>query len=289
MKILISDIYVDPSFNCRNAFLPHDCEGLAADIKARGQLSPITVREFRPGENTHGKKYFLIAGHRRYVAMIQLSEKEIEADVRPPMSDLDAHDINAIENLQRENLNLQEEARAIKHLVDAGYLAEAISKRINMPIGWVVVRMQLLDLPLEVQELAAQGLITQADIRLLHRSKSDGEHVLRLAAELRDKRRRFAERETEKFLKKGVPRAQKKMRNKKEIELVLDIIRDGCLLLDRDKMICVEDFFSINGNSLITRALSWAGGFLSNEEFWEHLNEFGKQYGTFFKQPTWSN
>ena len=118
-KILLSKIKTNP-YQPRKEFDKKSLEDLALSIKQKGVISPITVRE----ENNN---YILIAGERRYRASKSIKLKEIPAYVIDVKNDSDMMQIALIENIQREDLNIIEEAK--------GY------KRLNEEFGYDVIKM----------------------------------------------------------------------------------------------------------------------------------------------------
>jgi ParB family chromosome partitioning protein len=90
-------------------------EDLASSIKAQGVVQPIVVRPLRPDERK-GQRYEIVAGERRWRAAQLAGIQEIPAVVRDIPDDA-AIAMALIENIQRENLNPLEEARALDRLI----------------------------------------------------------------------------------------------------------------------------------------------------------------------------
>jgi len=181
--IPVSDIFVDPDFNCRGDFTLESLRGLADSIKEHGLKFPVVVQPW--DSMTHKFKYRMVAGHRRLKAMVvHLKMATIPAMI---VTDLDEHaakKLNLLENIQRQDLNMLEEAKAIRHLYPDATPRE-IAPAIQKSYGWVYTRMQLLELPEKIQGFAAAGLLKLSDIEALakmaapdHRKIAAAERVI---------------------------------------------------------------------------------------------------------------
>ncbi|MBI5144726.1 MAG: ParB/RepB/Spo0J family partition protein [Candidatus Omnitrophica bacterium] len=140
-----------------------DAEGLqelTQSIKEKGLIQPILVRQ-------KGDHYELIAGERRFRAAGLLNLKEIPALVRQA-GDEDSLEISLIENIQREDLNPIEEARAYQYLLDKFNLTqERLSEVLGKARVTITNVLRLLKLPQEIQEEIKQGRISYAHGRVL--------------------------------------------------------------------------------------------------------------------------
>jgi len=173
----LHDIYVDPDFNCRGAFAPHEVHGLGQSISEEGQRAPIVVQPLDdvPGpEQPLGDWTFrLIAGHRRYMAIDKWSTgTTINCVVERGLTREQACTLNFSENLQRKDLNILEEARALHRTWPIQSLG-MISKLIGKPKKWIHARRMLLQLPDYVQTRAASNGISQYDILMLAKLPPD--------------------------------------------------------------------------------------------------------------------
>lgn len=267
--IPIEQIFADDEFNCRGTFSASECIELAKDIQTKGLQQPIIVRPLRTevveGMASEkdiiekGYKYKLLAGYRRLKSYVINSSKEIPAIVRKEtMDEFVERDINAIENLQRKELNLEQECRAIRHYWQAGWDRYQVAARIGKSPGWVQLRFMLLEMPPEVMTLAGQGYIKQDDLRELNKHKKP-EDQLRLAALLRDKRIRGEKNITQHIRKKDKP-TTKKIRKRDELLKLNHLLQNHFAQIDRDDRVKVGELFSVQGNSLTTRVLGWAAG-----------------------------
>ncbi len=115
---------------------------LATSIKSIGLLHPVVVR---PVIGSTTDLYDLRAGRRRYQAHQINKATTIMAIVRD-MTDDEAREATALENLQREDLTPLEEGRSIKMLLDGGKDATAIASDIGKHVSWIHRRAKLVDL-----------------------------------------------------------------------------------------------------------------------------------------------
>jgi ParB family chromosome partitioning protein len=133
---------------------------LARSIQANGILQPIVARR-------DGQRYEIVAGERRWRAAKSLGLKKIPAVVRefPPQKMLEAA---LVENLQRENLNAMEEARAYEWLIqDFGLSQEEVATRVGKDRSTITNMLRLLKLPPEVQALVVDGKLGPGHARAL--------------------------------------------------------------------------------------------------------------------------
>ncbi|MDZ4308473.1 ParB/RepB/Spo0J family partition protein [Allopontixanthobacter sp.] len=134
---------------------------LSASIAARGVIQPIIVRPLAGG------RYQLVAGERRWRAAQKAQLHEIPALVR----DLDPREVMAlalIENIQREDLNPVEEARAYQQLADEEGMSQGeIAKLVDKSRSHVANLQRLLGLPVEILTLVEQGALSMGHARAL--------------------------------------------------------------------------------------------------------------------------
>ncbi len=137
-------------------------EELAASIKAQGLIQPVLVRPLRePG------KYEIVAGERRWRASTMAGLRSIDCIVRQ-MDDYESMAIALIENLQREDLNPMEEARALGQIkthfeITQDELADKIGK--SRPA--VTNSLRLLRLPDSVQQMLESNTLSAGHARAL--------------------------------------------------------------------------------------------------------------------------
>jgi len=148
-------------FQPRVAFDDTALEELTASIREKGLLQPVVVR--RAGHD----RYQLIAGERRFRAAQRAGLERIPIVVRDA-DDGEALELALIENLQRENLNPVEEARAYQRLADEfGLGQEDIARRVGKNRSTVTNSLRLLQLPAEVLAQLEAGAITAGHARSL--------------------------------------------------------------------------------------------------------------------------
>lgn len=146
----------------RTAFNDEKLQELAESIKHHGLAQPIIVSSSMiPGE------YELIAGERRWRATKLAGLKEITAVVRQA-GDKEKFHLALIENIQRENLNPIEEARAFQRLHDQyHHTQEELAKVLGKDRSVVANSLRLLQLPPEVQDAIAEGVMSAGHGRML--------------------------------------------------------------------------------------------------------------------------
>lgn len=133
---------------------------LAESIKQHGIISPLIVTK-------KGNDFELIAGERRLRASKLLGLNEVPIIVRAEQEQKKL-EIALIENLQREDLNPLETARAYKRLIDEFNITqEEAAKKVGKARSSVANALRLLALPLEVQEALASGKISEAHAKYL--------------------------------------------------------------------------------------------------------------------------
>src|SRR5271169_4233929 len=134
---------------------------LADSIKVTGVLQPITVRA------VPGGRYQLIAGERRWVASQKAGKATVPAIVRQ-VSNEQAMEMTIIENLQREDLNPIEQARAFDRLGrEFGLTQEQISQRTGKERSSVANFLRLLRMPESVQTMLESGQISLGHAKAL--------------------------------------------------------------------------------------------------------------------------
>ncbi|TLD41374.1 MAG: Chromosome (plasmid) partitioning protein ParB [Candidatus Jettenia ecosi] len=144
----------------RDTFREDEMQGLVESIKKYGILQPIIVRPI-----PHG--YMLIAGERRWRAAKQVGLKEIPAIIRHT-DELSNLEIALIENIQREDLNPIEKARAFRELTNKfGLTQEQVAKAMGKDRSSITNYIRLLDLPEEIQENVSRGTVSMGHARAL--------------------------------------------------------------------------------------------------------------------------
>lgn len=155
----ISEIMRNPN-QPRKTFDEDKLAELADSIRQNGVLQPILVRR-------KGQKYEIVAGERRYQASKLAGLKEIPAVVRE-IDDDKVFQLALIENLQRSDLSPIEEAKGYKQLLTSRSLTqEELAKILSKSRSAIANTLRLMDLPVEVQHMMEQGLLTAGHARAI--------------------------------------------------------------------------------------------------------------------------
>lgn len=271
LNIPLKDIFADEDFNCRGTIAPIDVVNLAKDIEQNGLIQPVTVVQLS-NDHESGKKYKLIAGYRRYTAHKIIKKDTINAIVNSDMLDeKKARLFNLSENLQRQDLNIVQEAKAIKCLVDLGMTIEYIAKELSKSFTWVQVRSMLLALPEKIQAEVAQGYVAQLQIRDLYTIYRDHgeEQVIEATKQLKEAKAR-GENGVRIRAPNGKKKNSKRIRTRHEIIEMLFHIQDAV------------------GNGLHTRGLAWAAGEINDKELFNDIKRVATEQGKDYLLPNWA-
>ena len=153
---------------------------LAASISSSGVVQPIVVR---PGD---GGRFQLIAGERRWLASQQAGKKTVPAVVRQ-VSNEQAMEMTIVENLQREDLNPLEHARAYEHLGrEFSLTQEQMAQRTGKDRASVANYLRLLKLPPEVQIELETGALSFGHAKVLM-SLESAEAIINVAKRVIEK------------------------------------------------------------------------------------------------------
>ncbi len=204
LKNLPIDLVRRGRFQPRIDMDPTALEELTSSVRAQGVVQPIVVRLQEDGEH-----YEIIAGERRWRAAQAAGLAEIPAVLRD-VPDEEALAIALIENIQRENLNPIEEARALRRLIDEFRMThEAAADAVGRSRAAVSNLLRLLDLKADVRVLLEQGELEMGHARAL--LGLDGEWQSQAAAQVAS--RGLSTRETERLVRRykfsGDPRAKR--------------------------------------------------------------------------------
>jgi len=157
--ISITDIQKNP-YQPRKEFDGEKLDELAQSIKENGIIQPIIVRQ------SPVIGYEILAGERRYRASLLAGLTSIPAVVKQ-LSDQEMMIQSIIENLQRENLNPIEEARAYESLVDKGFTHAEIADKMGKSRPYISNSIRLLSLPEQILSEVENGKLSQAHARSL--------------------------------------------------------------------------------------------------------------------------
>ncbi|MGN0735640.1 MAG: ParB/RepB/Spo0J family partition protein [Anaerovoracaceae bacterium] len=210
VQIPVSMIAANPE-QPRKVFRDDELEELTKSISEYGVLQPLIVKR------AEGRRFILVAGERRLRAAGLAGLKTVPAIVRE-LQDKEAALIALVENVQRENLNFLEEARAYKKLMEDFNLTQGeIARRVSKQQSTISNKIRILSLPDDVQEAIIQNGLTERHARAL----------LKLSAQ--DDRRRVIERvsannlnvkQTEKLIDDIIQNKEKAERDKRKINYI---------------------------------------------------------------------
>jgi hypothetical protein len=186
--------------------------------------------------------------------------------VKTNLTEIQALTLNFVENVNRKNLNILEEAYGIDRFMKAGKTIDQISKLINQPKGWVRVRKLLLEMPPVIQQDAAAGFITQLQINDLAQLHSEDDQIATVLA-IKEARAR-GERRLPPIKKKKQDPTKLKRRNYEEIFDMNDHI--------------IEQFKESN---ILTRGLAWANGEISDLDLYRDIIEYAKSRNIKYSPP----
>ncbi|MCF0105135.1 MAG: ParB/RepB/Spo0J family partition protein [Holdemanella sp.] len=159
LKILVDDIRPNP-YQPRKIFDEASLKELSESISQHGVFTPILVKKSIMG-------YDLIAGERRLRASKLAGLKEIPAIV-VEMNDQEMMEIALLENIQRENLNGIEEAKAYEQMLqNLNYTQEQLAHRVGKSREHITNTLRLLKLPDDVQEMVINKELSMGHVRAL--------------------------------------------------------------------------------------------------------------------------
>ena len=199
LKIIqLSEIQKNP-YQPRKDFSEEKIQELAQSIKENGLIQPIIVRQ------SPVIGYERLAGERRYRASIVAGLSEVPVIVKN-LSDQDMMVHSIIENLQREDLNPVDEAKAYQSLIDKDFTHADIAEKMGKSRPYITNLVRLLNLSPSILKEVESGRLSQAHARLLiNLSKKDQENLLKRIQEedlsVRQVERLLQEKKQEKKIK----------------------------------------------------------------------------------------
>ncbi len=176
--ILLNEIVSNP-YQPRKIFDEEKIAELATSIKQHGVFTPILVRKALSG-------YELVAGERRVLASREVGLESIPAIIVDFDDDL-MLEIGLLENIQREDLNVIEEANAYQQMLENFDITQnELAKRVGKTREHIANITRLLRLPKEVQQMVIDKKLSMGHVRPLITLKSD-EEIIYYANEIVDK------------------------------------------------------------------------------------------------------
>jgi ParB family transcriptional regulator, chromosome partitioning protein len=192
---LRTNAIVPNRYQPRQTFPPQELAELTASLKQSGLLQPILVR--RKGDGM----YELISGERRWRAAKEAGLETIQAIIRN-CTDEESIVLALIENLQREDLNPIDTARAYHRMMNEfGLTQDIIAQRVGCERSSIANAVRLLNLPVEVQHLIESGELStgHAKVILGLTNSNDQFRIARTVVS-----RNLSVRETEKFIQYSI-------------------------------------------------------------------------------------
>lgn len=278
----LAEIFADESFNCRGAIQTVEILDIAKDIAERGLDSPVIVR---PMPFLHEKyKWHMIEGHRRKAAFDYNNERDIAINGCPPgfipafvrtnVSEMEARKMNLCENLHRQNLNILQEARALKYFLDCKgplghhlFTDEELATVFGQSRGWVQNRRTLLTLPPQIQEAAASGLLTSDHIKKLAKMKAPADQF-ELVRKIKDAKLKNEKLNLTPSIKRASDALKTRCRSVGETEEMSDMLYD------------------ILGPNLGTRFAAWQRGIISTMQLLQTVKEQCEKEHKEYKEPS---
>jgi ParB family chromosome partitioning protein len=177
VSLISLDQILPNRYQPRTTFVEAELEELAQSVKEHGVLQPIVVR--RKGDGM----YELIAGERRFRAAKIAGMTTIPSLVRNS-NDEKALAVALVENIQRQNLNPMEEAKAYSRLMgDFGLTQDLVSRSVGKDRSSIANILRLLSLPKIVQQFIESGAISLGHAKVLA-GLSTAEAQLKLAQKI---------------------------------------------------------------------------------------------------------
>jgi len=176
---------------------------LMASIKSKGILEPILVKH-KEG------RYEIIAGERRYIASKRIGLKKLPC-IEMDVEDNEAMELTLIENLQRKDLDVFEEADGLKSLAENyGYSHSKISEKIGKARSTITEIIKVSKIPKEIRDLCIANNILSRSVLIEIAKQKDKDAMYKLFSEIRE---RDLSREDTRELSKKLKGKIKRMRH----------------------------------------------------------------------------
>lgn len=181
----------------RTRFVDANLDELARSITANGIVQPIVVRKV-------GTRYQIIAGERRWRAAQRAGLRKVPVTIKD-IADEKLLEIALVENIQRQELNPVEEAKAYRKLIDTiGFTQEELAERVGKERSRIASSMRILKLPQDIQTLIEEEKLSAGHGRALLMSDDTAtqRRIARSIVELG-----LSVREAERMIKKAASKA----------------------------------------------------------------------------------
>lgn len=162
-SIPVADLSPSP-FQPRQRFDSEKIKELAASMRSQGILQPLLVRPASAGVST---PYEIIAGERRWRAAQMAQIHDVPVLVRD-LPNLDAAEIALLENIQREDLSIFEEAEGYRRLIaQFDYSQSVVAERVGKSRAHVANALRLLAMPENLRRMVEEGALSAGHARAL--------------------------------------------------------------------------------------------------------------------------
>lgn len=201
LHIPVEDVQPNPS-QPRTDFNEESFQHLVLSVRQNGIIQPVVVRRVASG-------FELIAGERRWRAARAAKLRTVPAQVRN-VDSAKAFELSIVENIQRDDLNPMERARAYKRFVETFELTQEVAaQRLGVSRSAMANIMRLLELPGEIQDAVSRGTISMGHARALLALRTADEQ---LGIWRKIERNGLSVRQVEKLVAKGVPAGRRARR-----------------------------------------------------------------------------
>jgi ParB family chromosome partitioning protein len=191
----------------RKVFDQESLKELSDSIREHGVLQPLLVR-------VKNQEYEIIAGERRWRAAQQAGLETLPVLIKD-INDEEAAEYSLIENIQRDDLTVLEEAQAYRKMIDRfGYTQEKLASRVGKSRAHIANTIRILRLPAEILDYIEQGMISAGHARALLGLSNEQEQLKAGRDIIAGK---MTVRETEKTVKNK--KAKSKKRAVKSVEI----------------------------------------------------------------------
>ena len=194
----------------RRTFDDETLEELSSSIKAHGVIQPVIAQKDIDGS------YFIVAGERRTRASILAGLEKIPV-VLSDIKEESKLEVALIENIQRENLNPIEEAKAYQAIIEMGNITQnELSQRVGKSRPAITNALRLLQLSPEMQNALKQGIITAGHAKVLLGIEDEGMRET-LFEDIREKH--LSVREAEKYATISKRKEESKKQSKPQVSV----------------------------------------------------------------------
>ena len=161
-KVLIGELARN-KYQPRTIFDEEKLKELSESIKKNGMIQPIAVRK----NNSSSEPYEIVAGERRWLAAQKAGLHDVPITILD-LNDSETLEVAIVENIQREDLNVVEEAKGYKRLNEEfGYDQDKIAKMMSKSRSHISNTLRLLNLPKDIIAMLEQGELTAGQARPL--------------------------------------------------------------------------------------------------------------------------